>query len=143
MCATMFGVAPRYQRAVLLYGPGGTGKSVLDILGAMMPENAVCALPPTPWGERFALTPMVGKVLNVCGELPEDAMISGERFKGIVCGEPQDDRVQGQGRVHVQAMARTGSPRTTCRGRATRRTGSSAAGSSSSSPGRCRSPSAS
>jgi putative DNA primase/helicase len=97
MCATMFGVGPRYQRSVLLYGPGGTGKSqVLDILRAMMPENAVCALPPHKWGERFALTSMVGKVLNVCGELPEDAMISGERFKGVVCGEPQDTEYKGK-----------------------------------------------
>jgi putative DNA primase/helicase len=78
-------------------GPGGTGKSVLlDILRAMMPENAVCALPPHKWGERFALTAMVGKVLNVCGELPEDAMISGERFKGVVCGEPQDTEYKGK-----------------------------------------------
>jgi P4 family phage/plasmid primase-like protien len=105
MCATMFGVGPRYQRAVLLYGQGGTGKSVLlDVLRAMMPENAVCALPPHKWGERFALTSMVGKVLNVCGELPEDAMISGERFKGVVCGEPQDTEYKGKDGFTFQPM---------------------------------------
>jgi P4 family phage/plasmid primase-like protien len=97
LAATMFGIGPRYQRAILLYGPGGTGKSqLLDILRAMMPENAVCALPPHKWGERFDLNGMVGKVLNVCGELPEDAMISGERFKGIVCGEPQHTEYKGK-----------------------------------------------
>jgi P4 family phage/plasmid primase-like protien len=97
MAATMFGMGPKYQRAILLYGKGGTGKSqVLDILRSMMPENAVCALPPHKWSERFALTSMVGKVLNVCGELPEEAMISGERFKGIVCGEPQDTEYKGK-----------------------------------------------
>lgn len=97
MAATMFGLGPKYQRAILLYGKGGTGKSqVLDILRAMMPPNAVCALPPHQWGERFKLTSMVGKVLNVCGELPEEAMISGERFKGIVCGEPQDTEYKGK-----------------------------------------------
>jgi phage/plasmid-associated DNA primase len=62
----------------------------------MMPENAVCALPPHRWGERFALTALVGKVLNVCGELPEDALISGERFKGIVCGERQETEFKGR-----------------------------------------------
>jgi putative DNA primase/helicase len=105
MCATMFGIGPRYQRSVLLYGPGGTGKSVLlDLLRAMMPANAVCALPPHKWGERFALTSMVGKVLNVCGELPEDAMISGERFKGIVCGEPQETEYKGKDGFSFEPM---------------------------------------
>lgn len=97
IAATMFGIAPEYQRAVLLYGKGKTGKSqVLEILAAMMPKNATCALPPHRWGERFALTAMVGKVLNVCGELPEDSMISGERFKGIVSGERQDTEFKGK-----------------------------------------------
>lgn len=97
MAATMFGIAPEYQRAVLLSGREKTGKSqVLEILRAMMPANAVCVLPPHKWGERFGLTAMVGKVFNVCGELPEDAMISGERFKGIVCGEPQDCEYKGK-----------------------------------------------
>jgi putative DNA primase/helicase len=106
IAATMFGVAPSYQRAVLLYGNGNTGKSVLlNILGAMMPENAVCALPPHRWGERFGLTAMVGKVLNVCGELPEDSMISGDRFKGIVCGEPQDTEYKGKDSFTFKPLA--------------------------------------
>lgn len=97
MAATMFGVAPNYQRAILLYGPGKTGKSqVLEILNAMMPDNASAALPPHLWGERFNLADLVGKVLNVCGELPEDTMISGERFKGVVCGEPQRSELKGR-----------------------------------------------
>lgn len=90
MAATMFGVAPDYQRAVLLYGKGKTGKSqILEVLSAMMPKNAVAALPPHTWGERFALVSLVGKVLNICGELPEDTMISGDRFKGVVEGALQ------------------------------------------------------
>ncbi|WP_037500702.1 phage/plasmid primase, P4 family [Sphingomonas jaspsi] len=106
IAATMFGIAPEYQRAILLYGPGKTGKSqVLEILDAMMPDNAVCALPPHKWGERFALTALVGKVLNVCGELPEDAMIAGERFKGIVCGERQDTEYKGKDGFTFPPMA--------------------------------------
>lgn len=106
MAATMFGIAPEYQRAILLYGKGKTGKSqVLEILQSMMPKNAVGSLPPHRWGERFALTGLVGKVLNVCGELPEDAMISGERFKGIVCGERQDTEYKGQDSFTYAPMA--------------------------------------
>lgn len=97
IAATMFGDAPRYQRAILLYGRGGTGKSqVLEILRAMMPENAVAALGPHQWSERFALTSLVGKVLNVCGELPEETLIEGARLKGIVCGEQQQTEYKGQ-----------------------------------------------
>ena len=33
---------------------------------------------------------MVGKVLNVCGELPERTVLSGSDFKAIVSGEPRD-----------------------------------------------------
>ena len=106
MAATMFGVAPEYQRAILLQGMEKTGKSqVLDILREMMPKNAVCVLGPHKWSERFGLTAMVGKVLNVCGELPEEAMISGERFKGIVCGEPQDCEYKGKDAFMFSPMA--------------------------------------
>lgn len=90
MAATIFGIATSYQRAILLYGSGGTGKSqLLQIILAIMPKNAVSALPPHQWCERFALTDLIGRVLNVCGELSENTMISGEHFKGIICGEVQ------------------------------------------------------
>lgn len=87
---TMFGLGPRYQRAILLHGRGATGKSTaLAVLQEMMPTDTVAVLPPQKWGERFALTVLVNKTLNVCGELPEASAIDGERFKGVVVGEPQ------------------------------------------------------
>src|SRR3546814_1119241 len=43
--ATMFGIAPRFQRAILLYGPAGTGKSqVLEVLRALMPPKDICKI---------------------------------------------------------------------------------------------------
>lgn len=94
---TMFGLGPRFQRAILLHGRGATGKSTaLAVLQEMMPPDTVAVLPPQKWGERFALTTLVNKSLNVCGELPEATTIDGERFKGIVVGEPQATEFKGR-----------------------------------------------
>jgi P4 family phage/plasmid primase-like protien len=88
--ATMFGLAPQYQSAFLLYGPGGTSKTqVLEVLRALMPADAQSSVPPTRWGERFQQAPMVGKTLNICGELPEASVIDGDVFKEIVEGGVQ------------------------------------------------------
>jgi P4 family phage/plasmid primase-like protien len=85
--ATMFGMAPKFQRAFLLYGKGGSGKSqALEILRALMPADAQCSVPPTLWHERFQTISMVGKTLNICGEMPESAVLDGRMFKTIVEG---------------------------------------------------------
>ena len=84
----MFGCGPDYQRVILLHGKGGTGKSqALEVLQAMMPKEACCSIPPNLWGEKFVLSDMVGRSLNVCGELPESTKIDGQVFKGVVVGE--------------------------------------------------------
>jgi len=95
--ATMFGVAPSFQRVILLHGKSGSGKTqALEVLQAMMPPTAVCSMPPDLWSQRFAMTGMVGKTLNVCGELPEDSMISGEVFKKVVEGAQIPTEHKGQ-----------------------------------------------
>jgi P4 family phage/plasmid primase-like protien len=103
---TMFGLGPRYQRAILLHGRGATGKSTaLAVLQEMMPTDTVGVLPPQKWGERFALTTLIGKTLNVCGELPEAAAIDGERFKGVVVGEPQSTEYKGRDGFKFEPIA--------------------------------------
>lgn len=104
--ATMFGIAPKFQRAFLLHGKAGSGKTqALEILRAMMPPSASCSVPPTLWGERFQLTPMVGKTLNVCGELPEEATIGGRAFKEIVEGTQQNTEFKGGAIFPFRPMA--------------------------------------
>lgn len=86
--ATMFGIAPTYQRAFLLHGKPKTGKSqALEVLRALMPADSRCSIAPTVWNERFQLSGMVNKTLNLCGELPEEAVINGEKFKMVIGGE--------------------------------------------------------
>lgn len=95
--ATMFGLGPEYQTAFLLYGPGGTGKSTaLEVLSTMMPPESQSAVQPDQWNERFQQEPMVGKALNICGELPESTMIEGSRFKSVVGGETQITELKGK-----------------------------------------------
>ena len=89
LAVTLFGMAPSYQKAFLLYGVGGSGKSVLlEIIGQLVPKEAQCALPPTLWAEKHTNAELSGKLLNLAGELPDKVRISGEYFKNIVTGEP-------------------------------------------------------
>jgi P4 family phage/plasmid primase-like protien len=86
---TLFKIATHYQRAFLLFGRAGTGKTqILKVLRAMMPPDAIAELGPQHWGERFSPTDLIGKAANICGELPENGMISGNVFKEVVEGSP-------------------------------------------------------
>lgn len=88
ICATLFGIATSFQRCFLLYGAGNTGKSVMiEILKAMVPDEAQSAIGPDQWGETFIPAQFAGKLLNVAGELHENKRIEGKSFKEIVSGE--------------------------------------------------------
>lgn len=88
ICTTLFGVATSYQRAFLLYGVGGTGKSVLmDIISAMVPEASTSSIKPTQWDGRWEKAMFGKSLLNQAGELSEREFIDGTMFKQIVVGE--------------------------------------------------------
>lgn len=104
--ATMFGTACQYQRAILLFGLSGTGKStVLEVLRAMMPPSATCKVPPQEWGKQFSLTGMIGKTLNICGELSESMSIAGDKFKEVVEGSTQTTEFKGQDKFSFKPIA--------------------------------------
>ena len=106
MAATLMGVATDYQRAFLLVGKAGTGKTVLlDILRALLPPQGVASLSPEEWGARFAQTALIGKVANICAELPEAGMISGSYFKQIVEGSTQETEYKGKDRFSYRPVA--------------------------------------
>lgn len=88
MASTLMGFAPRLQRAVLLIGVARSGKSqVLKVMRGLLPEEAVCNVPPSDWSDKFMPAEFYGKLLNVAGELSESRLISGDRFKQIVEGD--------------------------------------------------------
>lgn len=97
MGATVFGAAPRYQRAFCLHGPGGTGKSqLIEVVQTLLPSEAVSSIPPHEWHDRFLPAEMAGKLMNFAGELSGTRQIVGEAFKGFVTGETQTVQRKGK-----------------------------------------------
>lgn len=104
--ATMFGRATTFQRAILLHGKAKTGKSqALEVLSAVMPDDSQCSIPPSLWGERFQISGMIGKTLNVCGELPEEAVINGDKFKEVVAGHSMQTELKGKDGFDFRPLA--------------------------------------
>lgn len=94
---TLFGNAANYQRAFLLFGRAGTGKTqVLKVLRALLPPDAVASLSPDQWSQRFAPTTLIGARANIVGELPENGLITGNVFKEIVEGSPIQSEYKGK-----------------------------------------------
>jgi putative DNA primase/helicase len=87
IAVTMFGVAPRFQKAFCLFGISGSGKTVtLDIVKALMPDEGRCSVRPMQWEDNFSPAQMEGKLMNFAGELSGDKMIAGDIFKLIIEG---------------------------------------------------------
>lgn len=85
--ATLMGLGPRFQRAICLIGVAGSGKSqIVDIVTKLLPEKAIAAVRPDDFGDRFMPVQLVGKVMNVCGEISESRNIAGDYFKQIIEG---------------------------------------------------------
>ncbi|WKV22006.1 DNA primase [Achromobacter phage 2-1] len=101
LCVTLFAVAPRYQRAILLQGAPKSGKSqLLKIASALVPDSARCAVPPDMWSDKFIPTTMNEKLLNVAGELSEKKLIDGQKFKDIIDGSEMSGQMKG-GQIFV------------------------------------------
>lgn len=87
ICVTLFGLGPKYQRAILLHGAPKSGKTqLLRVIDSIVPAEAKCAIPPNTWADKFLPAQMNNKILNVCGELSEHKLIDGQTFKDIIDG---------------------------------------------------------
>lgn len=87
MGATMFAAATEYQRAFLLYGVAGSGKSVMsEMMAGLLPKDATSYVDPDKWSDTFLPAEMFGKVMNAAGELSETRKIAGDVFKRVVEG---------------------------------------------------------
>ncbi len=77
----------RYERMLLLYGPGGDGKStVMKILRAMVGEQNCSHIPMGRLEDQFYLSRLVDKLVNMSTEVEAKAMQSME-MKAIVSGD--------------------------------------------------------
>lgn len=76
------------QAALLMLGPGGAGKSVLQtVMQAMFPPSAVVSVTPYSWGHEYYCAGLAGARLNVVGEMPDDQPIPAAAFKQVLGGD--------------------------------------------------------
>lgn len=85
---SIMGKAPEFERAFLLFGQAGAGKSVLQsIMKGLVPAGSIASITPSDWADKFLPAEMFGKIINFAGELSETRPIPGDVFKKVVSGE--------------------------------------------------------
>lgn len=78
----------RYERMLLLFGPGGDGKSTfMNVLRQMVGPDNCSHIPMGRLEDQFYLSRLVDKLINMSTEIEAKAMQSQE-IKAIVSGDP-------------------------------------------------------
>ena len=78
----------RYEKFILLIGPGANGKSVLlDVLRVMVGPDNVAAVQPSQFSNKFQRAHLHLKLLNLVTEIAEGSQVSDAELKAIVSGE--------------------------------------------------------
>jgi putative DNA primase/helicase len=87
-----------YQKAILLYGEGGNGKStVLQLLKAFLGRENVCELSlHSIEKEKFGRVRLLGKLVNICADLPGTRLPDVSTFKRLTGG----DAIEAQYKFH-------------------------------------------
>lgn len=86
--ACYLGIAPKYQKVVILFADGNNGKSKLaEIIENCFPASAVCSIAPHRWRDDYHVAGLAGKRLNLCGELPSADLHESEILKLVVSAE--------------------------------------------------------
>jgi P4 family phage/plasmid primase-like protien len=77
-------------KAIVAFGPRAeNGKSeMLAMLRGLLPESAVCSVPPSRFSDERMLIKLAGKQLNACDELGNAHAIASDTFKSVVTGNP-------------------------------------------------------
>lgn len=78
----------RYEKMLILYGPGGDGKSTfMNILRELVGQDNCSHIPMGRLEDQFYLSRLVDKLINMSTEIESKAMQSQE-IKAIVSGDP-------------------------------------------------------
>lgn len=78
----------RFEKFVLLIGPGANGKSVLlSVAEALVGRDSVAAVQPTQFENRFQRAHLHAKLANIVTEIAEGGEINDAQLKSIVSGE--------------------------------------------------------
>lgn len=79
------------QVAIMLYGKGSNGKSTfLNVIGRLLGDRNLSAVPLKDFNERFQTGPMIGKIANIVGDIDSSFQVSTAALKQATGG----DRVQ-------------------------------------------------
>lgn len=93
--AMISGRATELQRACVLVGPGGTGKSTLQRIAAAIAPGPVAGLQPALFGDQYQVCRLRGARLNAPGDLTDDDLHPA--IKSVISGEAISSREVGFG----------------------------------------------
>lgn len=93
--ALVTGCFYKLQKAVLLYGSGENGKSVLlELLDCFFPRHLKSSISPADFGGDYNRAQLAGKVVNIVGELEQTKALPAALFKDIIgCDTPLTARL--------------------------------------------------
>ncbi len=81
----LFNLQHRQQKALLLYGVGGSFKSGFQkIIEKLVRKEYLSAVSPMEWDQDYKKAALVGKLINLVPEINNDTVIPGAEFKSVV-----------------------------------------------------------
>ena len=90
---SLLGLATRFQKALVLNGPGANGKGVVSsIIEQCMPPGSVAAIAPRNVGQEYRRALLAGKLIDIVAELPEADILDAESWKSVVAGDTMTGR---------------------------------------------------
>jgi P4 family phage/plasmid primase-like protien len=94
-------------KAIILKGETAeNGKSqILDLLRGLLPETAICSIPPQKLADERFVVALAGKLLNASDELTSASAIGSDSFKSAITGDPMTGRAVYQQPIEFRPMA--------------------------------------
>ncbi|UIP27776.1 phage/plasmid primase, P4 family [Photobacterium sp. TLY01] len=89
----LFGLQAKEQRAVLLYGAAGSGKSLfLKLIEALVPKEYRTSVSPLHMDNDYKVAALAGKLMNLVPEIDKDKPVPSAEFKAITGGDTMSAR---------------------------------------------------
>ncbi|WP_164918588.1 phage/plasmid primase, P4 family [Photobacterium chitinilyticum] len=90
---SLLGLQAQTQRAIFLFGAGGSGKSLyLKILEALVPSEYRASVSPHEMDNDYKVASLAGKLLNLVPEIDKDKPVPSAAFKAITGGDTKSAR---------------------------------------------------